>query len=114
MLVSVTPMHEKKRTQETSHLVKEDEASSLLEQEEKAEQEVTSTSISLSELQDMQNHISHHPGEDIVTWLLQCWENGAGSLKLEDREAKQLGSLAREGDIDKVFGRGIEVLSLWR
>ena len=34
-------------------------------------------------------------------WLLWCWDNGASSLELEGREAKQLGSLSREGDMDK-------------
>ncbi|KAK4817536.1 hypothetical protein QYF61_019454 [Mycteria americana] len=30
------------------------------------------------------------------------------------REAKQLGSLSREGDIDKATGKGAQALSLWR
>ncbi|KAK4825487.1 hypothetical protein QYF61_027642 [Mycteria americana] len=36
------------------------------------------------------------------------------SLELEAREAKQLGSLSREGSIDKEIGKGAQVLSLWR
>jgi len=50
----------------------------------------------------------------MVTWLLQCWDNGTSSLELEGKEAKQLGSLAREGDIDKPIGKKAQVLSLWR
>ncbi|KAK4818455.1 hypothetical protein QYF61_013661 [Mycteria americana] len=53
-------------------------------------------------------------GEHIVTWLLWCWDKGASSLELEGKEAKQLGSLSREGDIDKAIGKGAQVLSLWR
>ncbi|KAK4830022.1 hypothetical protein QYF61_008285 [Mycteria americana] len=39
---------------------------------------------------------------------------GASSLELEGKEAKQLGSLSREGGIDKAIGKGAQVLSLWR
>ncbi|KAK4832527.1 hypothetical protein QYF61_023859 [Mycteria americana] len=42
------------------------------------------------------------------------WDNGASSLELEGKEAKQLGSLSRKGDIDKAIGKGAQVLSLWR
>ncbi|KAK4820379.1 hypothetical protein QYF61_025455 [Mycteria americana] len=52
--------------------------------------------------------------EHIVTWLLRCWDNRASSLELEGREAKQLGSLSREGGIDRAIGKGPRVLSLWR
>jgi len=55
-----------------------------------------------------------HPGKHIVTWLLQCWDNGASSLELEGKEAKQLGSLARNEGIDKAIGKKEQVLSLWR
>ncbi|GAB0183663.1 hypothetical protein GRJ2_000831600 [Grus japonensis] len=54
------------------------------------------------------------PGEHIITWLLHCWDNGASSLELEGREAKQLGSLSREGGIDKAIGKKAQALSLWR
>jgi len=62
----------------------------------------------------MRKDFSHHPGENIVTWLLRCSDNGASSLELEGKEAKQLGSLAREGGIDKAIGKKEQVLSLWR
>jgi len=48
----------------------------------------------------MRKDFSHHPGKDIVTWLLWCWDNGASSLESEGREAKQLGSPDRKGGID--------------
>jgi len=35
-------------------------------------------------------------------------------LELEGKEAKQLGSLARDGGIDKAIGKKEQVLSLWR
>ncbi|KAK4826926.1 hypothetical protein QYF61_012754 [Mycteria americana] len=38
----------------------------------------------------------------------------ASSLELEGKEAKQLGSLSREGGIDNVIGKGAQALSLWR
>jgi len=62
----------------------------------------------------MQKDFSYHPGEHIVTWLLRCWDNGASSLELEGREAKELGSLAREEGINKVIGKKTQALSLWR
>lgn len=39
-----------------------------------------------------------HPGLHIVTWLLWCWDNRAGSLKLEGREARQLRFLKQYGE----------------
>jgi len=41
-------------------------------------------------------------------------DNRAGSLDLEGREAKQLGSLSREGGIDKAIAKGAQVLPLLR
>ncbi|GAB0207870.1 hypothetical protein GRJ2_003252700 [Grus japonensis] len=62
----------------------------------------------------MQKDFSHLLGEHIITWLLQCWDNGASSLELEGREAKQLGSLSREGGMDKEIGKKTQGLSLLR
>jgi len=62
----------------------------------------------------MRKDFSRHPGEHIVTWLLRCWDNRASSLELEGKEDKQLGSLTREGAIDKAIGKKEQVLSLWR
>ena len=41
-------------------------------------------------------------------------QHGASSLELEGKEAKQLGSLSREGGIDKAIGKGTQALSLGR
>ncbi|XP_054671499.1 TPR and ankyrin repeat-containing protein 1 isoform X2 [Grus americana] len=62
----------------------------------------------------MRKDFSRLPGQHIITWLLRCWDNGASSLELEGREAKQLGSLSREGGIDKAIGKKAQALSLWR
>ncbi|KAK4819771.1 hypothetical protein QYF61_011371 [Mycteria americana] len=62
----------------------------------------------------MQKDFSCRPGKHVVTWLLRCWDNGASSLELEGKEAKQLESLSKEGSIDKAVGKGALVLSLWK
>ena len=54
------------------------------------------------------------PSEHIVTWLLWFLDNRASNLDLEGREAKQLRFLAREGSIDRAFGKNAQALSLWR
>jgi len=69
------------------------------------ETEIITRSLSLSKLQDMRKGLSRNTGEHIVTWLLRCWDNEASSLELEGKEAKQLGSLPRDGDIDKAIGK---------
>ncbi|GAB0207306.1 hypothetical protein GRJ2_003196200 [Grus japonensis] len=113
--VSVTSTHKKKYTRKSVRLVKDDdEPGPSREQEEETEPEVITRSLSLRELRDMQKDFSRLPGEHIITWLLRCWDNGASSLELEGREAKQLGSLSREGGIDKVTGKKTQALSLWR
>jgi len=76
--------------------------------------EIITRSLSLSELRDMRKDFSCHPGKHIATWLLRCWDNGARSLELEGKEAKQLRSLARDGGIDKAIGKKEQILSLWR
>ncbi|GAB0207867.1 hypothetical protein GRJ2_003252400 [Grus japonensis] len=114
--VSVAPIHKKKYTRKSVRLVKDDddEPGPSREQEEEPEPEVITRSLSPSELRDMRKDFSRLPGEHIITWLLCCWDNGASSLELEGREAKQLGSLSREGGIDKAIGKKAQALSLWR
>ncbi|GAB0203730.1 mitochondrial enolase superfamily member 1 [Grus japonensis] len=113
--VSVAPIHKKKYTRKSVRLVKDDdEPGPSREQEEEPEPEVITRSLSLSELRDMRKDFSCLPGEHIITWLLRYWDNGASSLELEGREAKQLGSLSREGGIDKAIGKKAQALSLWR
>ncbi|KAK4821436.1 hypothetical protein QYF61_020019 [Mycteria americana] len=99
--------------------MREDERAGPSQGEEEEEEELineteTTRSLCLSELRDMQKYFSRCPGKHVVTWLLQCWDNGASSLELEGKEAKQLGSLSREGGIDKAIGKGAPVLSLCR
>ena len=106
---------EKEIQKKSVHPVKDDnEPGPSQEQRKEAEPEIITQSPSLSKLWDTRRDFSHHPGEHIVTWLLWCWDNGASSLELEGSEARQLGSLAREGGNDKAFGKKAQVLSLWR
>ncbi|GAB0189130.1 hypothetical protein GRJ2_001378300 [Grus japonensis] len=113
--VSVAPIHKKKYTKKLVRLVRDDdEPGPSREQEEEPEPEVITRSLSLSELRDMRKDFRRLPGEHIITWLLRCWDNGASSLELEGREAKQLGSLSREGGIGKAIGKKAQALSLWR
>ncbi|KAK4826016.1 hypothetical protein QYF61_003837 [Mycteria americana] len=120
VLASVTPIHRNKPwKQKPARLERDDEKAGQSRGEEEEEEELinemeTTRSLFLSELQDMRKYFSHRPGKHIVTWLLQCWDNGASSLELEGREAEQLGSLSREGGIDKAIGKGEQALSLWR
>ncbi|KAK4806949.1 hypothetical protein QYF61_027316 [Mycteria americana] len=118
--VSVAPIHKKKSwKRKSARLEREDEGAGPSQGEEEEEEELvnetkTTRSLSLSELRDMQKDFSHRPGEHIATWLLRCWDSGANSLELEGKEAKQLGSLSREGGIDKAIGKGAPARSLWR
>ncbi|KAK4807067.1 hypothetical protein QYF61_018408 [Mycteria americana] len=118
--VSVAPIHKKKSwKRKSARLEREDEGAEPSQGEEEEEEELvneteTTRSLSLSELRDMRKDFSRHPGEHIVTWLLRCWDSGANSLELEGKEAKQLGSLSREGGIDKAIGKGEPARSLWR
>jgi len=102
VLVAVAPVKLKKDAKRADHSGKDDNepGSSWV-----TETEIITRSLSLSEVRDMWKDFSCHPGEHIVTWLLRCWDNGASSLELEVKEAKQLGSLAMEGGIDKAIGK---------
>ncbi|KAK4810677.1 hypothetical protein QYF61_007477 [Mycteria americana] len=117
MSVSVAPIHKKKSwKRKSARLEREDEGagpSQGEEEEELVNETETTRSLSLSELRDMRKDFSRGPGEHIVTWLLRCWDSGASSLELEGKEAKQLGSISREGGIDKAIGKGEPARSLW-
>ena len=115
LLAADAPIQKKKYTKKPVHPIRGDnEPGPSQEQEKEAEPEIITPSLSLSELRDTQKDFSRHPGEHIVIWLLQCWDNGANSLESEGKEAKQLGFLAREGDIDKANRKKAQAFSLWR
>ncbi|XP_074878635.1 uncharacterized protein LOC142028689 [Buteo buteo] len=68
---SVAPVQKKKYTKKSVRLVKDEgEPGSSREQEEEAEPEVITQSLSLSELRDMQKDFGRRIGEHIITWLL--------------------------------------------
>jgi len=100
--VAVAPVKLKKDAKRADHSGKDDNEPGSSHE---IETEIITWSLSLSELRDLQKDFSHHPGDHIVTWLLWCWDNGASSLELDSKEAKQLGSLARDGGIDKAIGK---------
>jgi len=103
MPVAVTPVKLKKDAKRADRSGRDDnEPGSSRE----TETEIITRSLSLGEMRDMRKDFSRHPGEHIVTWLLRCWDNEASSMELEGKEAKQLGSLARDGGIDRPLGKG--------
>ncbi|KAK4810571.1 LOW QUALITY PROTEIN: hypothetical protein QYF61_004534 [Mycteria americana] len=104
--------------QKSARLERKDERAGPSQGEEEEEEELvneteSTRSLSLSELRDMRKYFSRRPGEHIATWLLRCWDSGASSLEFEGKEAKQLGSISREGGIDKVIGKEEPARSLW-
>jgi len=109
--VAVTPVKPKKDAKRADRSRRDDNETGSSRE---VETEIITRSLSLGELGDMWKDFSHLPGEHIVTWLMRFWDKGASSLELEGKEAKQLGSLAREGGIDKAIGKKEQVLSLWR
>jgi len=109
--VAVAPVKLKKDAKKADHSGKDN---NKLGSWQEIEAEIITQSLSLSKLRDMRKDFSCHQGEHIVTWLLWCWDNGARSLESEGKEAKQLGSLARDGGIDKAIGKKEQVLSLRR
>jgi len=80
-----------------------------------SEPEIVIRSLSLEELRGVKKDFSCHEGESLTTWLVRCWDNGTDdSFDLDGKEAMQLGSLARDGDIDKAIRQKAENQSLWR
>ena len=76
--------------------------------------EVTTTrSFSPGELREMRKDFSRREGENILTWLLRCWDNGAETIELEGGEARQLGSLSRDSTIDRAISRESNATTLW-
>lgn len=78
------------------------------------QQSETSRSFTPAELRDLRKDYSRQPGERILTWLLRCRDNGAESHLLERSEAQQLGSIARDHQIEREIGAERGVCSLWR
>lgn len=48
-----------------------------------------------------------------MIWLLRCSDNGDYNIDLTSREARQLGNLVQEGDIDRAIGKKANRFSLW-
>ena len=55
----------------------------------------------MNEIRGLRKDFSHQSNEPIVTWLLQCCDNGANSVWLDSREARQLGGITRNSAIDR-------------
>ena len=62
---------------------------------------INDRSLKMNEIRGLRKDFSRHPNELIVTWLLRCWDNGANSVWLDSREARQLGGIARDSAIDR-------------
>ena len=76
---------------------------------------IVDRSLKMNEIRSLRKDFSRHPNEPIATWLLRCWDNGANSVWLDSREARQLGGIARDSAID----RGIstcqnQAFTLWK
>ena len=76
---------------------------------------IVDRSLKMNEIRSLRKDFSRHPNEPIATWLLRCWDNGANSVWLDSREARQLGGVARDSAID----RGIstcqnQAFTLWK
>nr|XP_013053966.2 uncharacterized protein LOC106047159 [Anser cygnoides] len=135
-VVSLTPtVKEKQQQEESAQLVRNEAASPKREQEEGSEEESCSEAeqweeqegdetemsdsettryLSLRELRYIREDFRRFPGEHIVTWLLRCWDTGAGRYRLKGKEAQQLGFLARHWGIDRTIGKGAQASTLWR
>ncbi|KAJ7412315.1 hypothetical protein BTVI_46736 [Pitangus sulphuratus] len=70
-------------------------------------------SMTPAELRDLRKDYSRLPGEWILTWLVQCWDNGARSHMLEGHKAQQLGSLDGDHEIEQGIAREPYNHSLW-
>ncbi|XP_074425969.1 uncharacterized protein LOC141736129 isoform X3 [Larus michahellis] len=65
-------------------------------------------------LRDIRKDYSRQESEQVITWLLRCWNTGADSLDLDGREVKRLGPLARKSGIDRGLVRPPQSLTLWK
>ncbi|PKU44868.1 ubiquitin carboxyl-terminal hydrolase 4 [Limosa lapponica baueri] len=81
---------------------------------EVTQEDETTLFLTLKDLQDMQKDYSCQPGEQIAAWLLQCWDSGANSQKLECKEAQQLGTCPWDQGIDREIRKETIICSLWR
>ncbi|XP_029819365.1 neurofilament heavy polypeptide-like [Manacus vitellinus] len=81
-------------------------------QEIMRESEITQ-SLTTRELRDLRRDYMRLPGEEVLTWLVRCWDKGADSHVIEGDEARQLGSIARDPVIEQEMGREKMASSLW-
>ncbi|NWT86775.1 DZIP3 ligase, partial [Lanius ludovicianus] len=66
-------------------------------------------------LQEIQRRFTRLPDQPLLLWLYECWFAGANvDVFLNSYEARQLGSLSRDENIDREIGRRTGTLSLWR
>lgn len=70
-------------------------------------------SFSPSELRELRKDYTRKDGENVLTWMLRCWDNGADTRELEGGEAKQLGSLSRDSTLDGAIASEPNPTALW-
>ena len=87
------------------------------QEEETDEEEVSITvrrPLKMTEIQSSRKEFTRRSNETLLTWLLRCWDGGAGSLSLDGNEARQLGDVARDKTIDRGISRCLdEAATLW-
>lgn len=54
----------------------------------------------------MQKGFSHRPGERVLTWLFQCWGNGASSFNLVAAKPGSWDLLLWKGTLTKQLEKG--------
>ncbi|XP_051497681.1 uncharacterized protein LOC127395177 [Apus apus] len=69
--------------------------------------------FSVKELRLMRKDFTRIDGEGILPWLLRCFDSGAETYNVDEREAKQLGSLARDAGIDRALSSKTGTTTLW-
>ncbi|XP_071624323.1 uncharacterized protein [Heliangelus exortis] len=82
--------------------------------QEEEPQVVTTQHLSLSELRDLGEDFGRQEGEELLRWLLRCWDNGANSLDLNGRQPKGLGLLAKDEGVDRYLWKDPRPLTLWK
>ncbi|KAK4810329.1 hypothetical protein QYF61_018271 [Mycteria americana] len=71
------------------------------EEEELINETETTRSLFLNELRGVQKDTSRRPGKHVVTWVPQCWDNGASGLELEVRKPSSWDPFPGKGALTK-------------
>ncbi|RMC11862.1 hypothetical protein DUI87_11988 [Hirundo rustica rustica] len=110
---AVAPVETKKYKVKSEHPGSKDKKGGPSQPTGESEVEIIAESLSYEGLCNLQKDLAWRGYEAYTTWLLWVWDLIGTGVQLDSSEARNLGPLTQDSDVNEVFVREPGPLSLW-